>query len=108
MSLPTDAGARKAVPLYSGVLKYFPRALCAVAECSYRGNQQHNPGKPLHWDRSKSGDHLDCLLRHLTDDLLGVALDTDQTAHLTKVAWRALAALEVHLEQAAAHKAAAR
>lgn len=101
MSLPTDAKARKAVPIYSGVLRYFPRALCAVAECSYRGNQQHNPGQPLHWDRSKSTDHLDCLLRHMVDDILGVEIDTDETAHLTKVAWRALAHLEVHLERAA-------
>ena len=98
MTLPTEAKARKAVPIYSGVLKYFPRAIIAVAECSYRGNEQHNPGQPLHWDRSKSRDHLDCLLRHLMDDALGVKTDTDQTAHLTKCAWRALAALELHLE----------
>jgi hypothetical protein len=102
MSLPTEAKARKAVPLYSGVLRYFPRALIAVAQCSYRGNEQHNPGQPLHWAKGKSTDHLDCLLRHMVDDILGVAIDTDQTAHLTKVAWRALAELETHLEREAA------
>lgn len=95
--LPTSAAARKAVPIYSGVVRYFPRALIAVAECSYRGNQQHNPGQPLHWDKTKSTDHMDCIMRHMIDDVLGVAVDTDQTAHLTKVAWRALAALEIHL-----------
>lgn len=102
MSLPTDAKARKAVPLYSGVVRYFPRALIAVAQCSYRGNEQHHPGTPLHWDRSKSQDHLDCLMRHMVDDVLGVEIDTDETEHLTKCAWRALAALELHLERRAA------
>ena len=31
MSLPTDAKQRKAVPLCTGVLDYFPDALAAVA-----------------------------------------------------------------------------
>lgn len=99
MSLPTDREGRKRVPLYSGVLKYFPDALAAVAHCSQVGNDQHNPGQPLHWDRSKSQDHLDCLLRHLLDDLQGVELDVDQVPHLAKVAWRALAALQLACER---------
>ena len=57
MTLPTAAATRKAIPLASGVLDYFPDALCAVAECSRMGNEQHNPGAPLHWDRAKSGDN---------------------------------------------------
>lgn len=104
MSLPTDARARKAVPIYSGVLKYFPRALAAVAELSRVGNDQHNPGKPLHWDRSKSGDELDALTRHLME---AGTIDTDQQRHSTKVAWRALANLEKELERAEAHAAEA-
>ena len=99
MSLPTDAKARKATPLYSGVLKYFPDALIAVARCSQIGNDQHNPGQPLHWDRSKSGDHFDCALRHLTDDLLGVEEDVDGVPHLAKAAWRILAALQLACER---------
>src|SRR4030066_136627 len=55
-ALPTDPKARKAIPVYSGFIKYFPRAICAVAELSRIGNDEHNPGKSLHWDRSKSGD----------------------------------------------------
>lgn len=102
MSLPTDPKARKAIPLYSGLVKYFPDALIAVAQCSYRGNAQHNgPDAPLEWDRSKSTDHLDCELRHLFDHAMGVQVDTDQTEHLTKNAWRALAALQVFLESKA-------
>jgi hypothetical protein len=98
MSLPTDAAARKGVPIYSGFIKYFPRAMAAVAELSRKGNDQHNPGKPLHWDRSKSGDELDALARHLVDEAAGVPTDTDDVLHVTKVAWRAMANLQKVLE----------
>ena len=62
MILPEDALERKGIPIYSGVIRYFPDALVAVAKLSRRGNDQHNPGKPLHWDRSKSGDELDAMM----------------------------------------------
>ena len=91
-----DAVKRKAVPIYSGVVRYFPDALAAVAELSRIGNEQHNPGKPLHWDRSKSGDELDALMRHLME--AGTS-DTDGVLHSTKVAWRALANLQKEIEQ---------
>lgn len=97
-ALPTTAAARKAIPVYSGFIKYFPRAIAAVAELSRVGNDQHNPGQPLHWDRSKSGDERDALMRHLLDEAAGVPTDTDGIAHATKVAWRAMAALEKILE----------
>lgn len=96
--LPTDAKARKDIPIYSGFIKYFPLAMAAVAELSRKGNDQHNPGKPLHWDRSKSGDELDALMRHLVDEAAGTSVDTDGVLHLTKTAWRAMAALQKVLE----------
>lgn len=92
------AQQRKETPIYSGVIRYFPRALEAVAQCSFLGNEQHNPGTPLHWDRSKSQDELDALARHLKD---AGTLDDDGVRHSTKVAWRALANLEKELEAAA-------
>jgi hypothetical protein len=93
--LSTNPTARKAIPLFSGCLKYFPDALCAVAACSKAGNDQHNPGTELHWDRSKSGDEMDALARHA----LGVGtLDEDGIRHSTKVAWRALANLQKEIE----------
>lgn len=103
-TLPTDAAERKAIPLYSGVLKYFPDALAAVAQCSQTGNDQHNPGKPLHWDRSKSGDELDALTRHL---LQAGTTDTDGIRHSAKVAWRALANLQKEIERERAQEHAA-
>lgn len=99
MSLPTDAKTRKAIPIYSGCVAYFPHALAEVARLSKIGNDQHNPGQPLHWDRSKSQDELDALMRHLTDHAANVPMDTDGVSHLAKVAWRALAMLEKELEK---------
>ena len=99
MSLPTDAAARKAVPLASGCLDYFPDALAAVAVLSQKGNDQHNPGQPLHWDRDKSGDEGDALMRHFLER---GTIDTDGIRHSAKVAWRALALLQKELEAAGA------
>lgn len=90
-----EAQKRKATPVFSGVIRYFPLALKEVARVSYIGNEQHNPGKPLHWDRSKSGDEADALARHLID---AGTFDTDGTRHSAKVAWRALAMLQKELE----------
>jgi len=47
--LPANAIERKGIPITTGVLDYFPLALMEVARCSKAGNDQHNPGKPLHW-----------------------------------------------------------
>lgn len=96
MTLPKDATARKNVPIATGVIDYFPDAIIAIAECSRQGNEQHNPGTPLHWDRSKSGDESDALMRHFVER---GTTDTDGIRHSTKVAWRALAMLQKELEQ---------
>ena len=93
---PTVAEVRKGQPVFTGVLKYFPNALKEVASCSLAGNKQHHPEKELHWDKTKSTDNEDALVRHLIDHSID-PMDTDGILHLTKVAWRALAALEIHL-----------
>ena len=81
-ALPTGADERKTYPMYRGLFLYFPDALARVARISWEGSVQHHPDKPVHWDRSKSPDDLDAMIRHLTEGDLG------------KVAWRALAALQ--------------
>lgn len=86
---------RKATPIFSGVLQYFPDAIREVARCSFIANEQHNPGTPMHWDRSKSGDELDALTRHLME---AGTIDDDGIRHSTKIAWRALASLQKELE----------
>lgn len=94
-SLPAEPAQRKAVPITTGVLDYFPAALAEVARVSKAGNEQHHPGQPLHWERGKSTDHADTITRHLMDR---GTLDTDGQRHSAKVAWRALAMLQEELE----------
>tara|TARA_R110002050_G_scaffold213532_1_gene349833 strand:+ start:589 stop:960 length:372 start_codon:yes stop_codon:yes gene_type:complete len=92
------AKERKDTPVYSGVIKYFPDALKEIARASKIGNDQHLPGQPLHWDRTKSSDDLDAMVRHLLDHGVN-PMDDDGILHLTKVAWRALASLQVYLDK---------
>jgi len=66
--IPKDAQTRKALPITSGVLDYFPDALLEVARCSKVGNDQHNPDQPLHWAKEKSTDEADALVRHLLEE----------------------------------------
>lgn len=100
MILPEDPQTRKNTPITTGVLDYFPLALAAVAQCSKAGNDQHNPGQPLHWAKGKSTDHADCIARHLIDR---GTIDTDGIRHSAKLAWRALANLQIELENENAH-----
>ena len=93
--LPTGAKERKQIPLYSGLVKYFPDALVEVAKVSFAGNEQHNPGQPLHWAREKSTDQEDTLMRHLFES---GSIDVDGQRHSAKLAWRALAVLQLEIE----------
>ena len=97
MSLPNDAKARKHTPICTGVLDYFPDALAAVSRLSLKANEKHNPGEPLHWSKDKSGDHADCLVRHLLER--GTEDPEMQESHTVHVAWRALALLQTEIEK---------
>jgi hypothetical protein len=94
------------IGLFSGLFGYFGAALAGVAHHSWKNNEKHNPGEPLHWSMDKSNDHVDCIQRHLLDaqELL-VAIDRtdgetreDRDIFIKQVleeadalAWRALA-----------------
>ena len=69
-----------------------------VAKVSHAGNQKHNPGEQLHWARGKSMDQANAVARHLMERG-GHDPDTGlrQSAHM---AWRALAVLQLELEEA--------
>lgn len=96
--LPTDSEARKGLPVTTGVLDYFPAAIAAVAAVSKSGNDKHNPGEPIHWSRGKSTDQADCIARHLMERG-GIDPETGQR-YSAQLAWRALALLQLELEEA--------
>jgi len=93
--LPEDPKERKQIPIATGVLDYFPAALAEIAKISYAGNQQHNPGEPLHWARGKSTDQEDTIIRHFLER---GSRDSDGMRHSAKLAWRVLALLQLELE----------
>lgn len=97
--LPTTPVARKQTPIATGVLRYFPDAIAEVAKVSFVGNEQHNPGQPLHWARGKSTDQLDAASRHITDYLMGVSRDEKGNHVLAQAAWRILAELQLDVEK---------
>ena len=82
LGLPNEAKERKRIPVYTAFIKYFPDAMVEVATLSVRGNDQHNTPDKIWWDKSKSADELDSLMRHM--------LEEDWVA----VAWRAMANLQ--------------
>jgi hypothetical protein len=86
---------RKAVPLLTGVVDYFLPALIEVAKVSKSGNDQHNPGEPLHWAKGKSTDHGNTAMRHLAQH---GKIDSDGRRHTAKAAWRILAMLTMEIE----------
>lgn len=90
------AEIRKSKPAFSGFLNYFPDATLCVANLSLVANEQHNPGSELHWDRAKSQDEKDALVRHLLE---AGKIDDDGIRHSAKVAWRAMANLQKELEK---------
>jgi hypothetical protein len=96
---PDDAQGRKNHPVFTGFLMYFPDAIAAIARVSKKGNDQHNPGEPLHWAREKSTDQMDTASRHMMDHGTGTVLDTDGEYHLAKAAWRICAELQLTIEK---------
>ena len=101
-ALPTADTDRKALPLYDFMFKYFPLAWLEVVKVAVVGNEQHNPGEPLHWAREKSTDQLNCAFRHIFDHGMGHPLDKDGCYHLAKAIWRHMAELQLICEKKAA------
>lgn len=90
-----DSAGRKKVPMFSGVMAYFPDAWAALAEHSQKGNDKHNPGEPLHHARGKSMDHTDCIVRHVSN-YKGMDGDSEECVALL---WRAAALCQETLER---------
>jgi hypothetical protein len=99
VTLPTGYDERKALPIGTGVIDYFLDALAEIAKVSCAGNAQHNPEEhargELFWNREKSTDEYNTLVRHLAER---GGVDTDGMLHMAKAAWRALAMLQKECE----------
>ncbi len=88
-------------PVIRGVLKYFPRAVVAVAEVSAAG------AKKYAWDGWRTVPdgitrYTDALGRHLLAESFGLIDDGPGGTgclHASQVAWNALARLELMLQQ---------
>lgn len=91
---------RKQIPIGTVMREYFPDALAYVAYVAHKGNEKHNPGQPLHWSRGKSSDQEDCVARHLIG--AGGRDPADGLRHSGGLAWRALALLQLEIEDALA------
>lgn len=89
---------RKAEPIYTGCVMYFPDALAAVSRVSNKANAKHNgPDAPLHWSRGKSSDQMDAAVRHIMEPEV-IDPDTGEIA-LSHAAWRILAQLQLAEEK---------
>lgn len=97
--IPTEDADRKRLQLWTYLIEYFPDSFLAEVEVAMRGNEQHNPGQPLHWARSKSRDQYNTAFRHLFEHGRGVRKDTDGQYHLAKAIWRLKAALQLLIEE---------
>ena len=89
---------RKQRPMFEALFKYFPDALMEISHHSWKANEKHNPGEPVYWNRDKSTDEKDALLRHMIDLAKGEEYDEDGFRTATAVAWRSLAMLQKELE----------
>ena len=99
--LPTDYDERKALPLYTFLLEYFPLAFLEVVRVAVDGDKQHqNDGKKIRWAREKSTDQLNTAMRHQFDYGMGARYDVDGRAHLGKAIWRLMAQLQLDEERA--------
>ena len=90
--ISNNPSERKKIPIYRAFIKYFPDAIVEVTKQSMKGNEQHHPQSEIHWDKSKSADELDSLMRHMIEE--------DWVA----VAWRGMANLQRELDKKKGNK----
>lgn len=89
-------------PVYSGFMRYFPRAIKAVAHVSDYGRGKYN----VTWDERGFRDVgpldlKDAQCRHILDEVIEGEFNgrDGQVLHQAQVAWDALAALENRLAE---------
>ena len=80
----------------------FPRAIEAVAEVSKDGDAKHN-GLVRSYLSIENGhqEFSEAMMRHIHDEIIEGSLDLGdgKTLHAARIAWAALARLEIQLEE---------
>lgn len=117
MSLfPNDDKQRKGLPVFSMVTRYFPKAMREITRVCVANNVRYNPDRQpadINWARGKSPDQLGSLFRHMLEYTVdGRVFEElppevqaacgggfDRVYVLAEAAWRALAALELCIEE---------
>lgn len=112
--LPANDKARKGLPLFKQITRYFPKALREITKVSVVNNVRYNPDREpfdINWNRGKSVDQLGSCFRHMLEREVdgkifdNVPSDTAEVTGITRIyvlaeiAWRALAALEVEIDE---------
>jgi hypothetical protein len=100
---PHEAGAKldaNKIPLFRGLIDYFPRACMAVAMVSAAGAKKYTWKG---WETVPNGvaRYTDALTRHLFSEAKGETVDQDTgLLHAAHTAWNALARLELDIREA--------
>lgn len=94
------------LPVFQGFIKYFPRAIEAVAAVSLAGAKKYAGGKyPTKWAEVPDGQlrYSDAMVRHMLEEAKGNFVDVGEGStgclHLAQEAWNILARLELYLRE---------
>lgn len=99
--LPTTDAERKALPIFTFLVEYFPDVIVELTKLCVQGNIQHNPElKPtdIKWAREKSTDQMNTAFRHMMDRGRGIHFDSDGVRHIIKSVWRNMAQAQLDIE----------
>jgi hypothetical protein len=115
MSLfPDDDKARKMLPIFKYLTRYFPKAHREVTKVCVVNNVRYNPDREpsdINWARSKSPDQLGSAFRHMLEQAVdGKVFETvpedvakvtgiDKVYVLAEAMWRLGAELELTIER---------
>jgi hypothetical protein len=100
--LPTDDKLRKALPIFTFLVEYFPDVIVELTKLCVQGNIQHNPElapTDIKWAREKSTDQLNTAFRHMFDRGRGLHFDSDGVRHIIKSVWRNMAQAQLDIEE---------
>jgi hypothetical protein len=111
---PADDKARKSIPVWKYLTRYFPKAHREVTKVCVVNNVRYSPDREptdIHWARGKSPDQLGSALRHMLESAVDGKVFEEVPAEVAKVTgiervyvlaeamWRLGAELELAIER---------